>query len=153
MEHPPAENGYPRARPRLPTGIIVASVIIALVAVSGLIALLYRETRGPGEILREFARRVDDGDCEGSYDLLDPSLTAELSQEAWCAQLPRVDDEIDADFDLQRAILEGDIAVVHISGPPAGVWRLKRFGERSWRVLDQGTNESGVSFSGEVSAG
>jgi hypothetical protein len=136
MEQPPGENGYPRARPRLPTGIIVASVIIALLAVSGLLLLLYRETRGPGEILREFAEAVDDGDCDGSYELLDGTVRSGLDEARWCDEvLAGVDEQIDADFDLEQAVLQGDQAEVEVSGVPVRVWRLRRFGERSWRVL------------------
>jgi hypothetical protein len=104
--------------------------------VSGLIYLLYQETRGPGEILRRFAQTVDDGDCAGSYDLLDASVRAELDDERWCQEiLPLVDRQIDADFDLEEAVLRGDQAEVQVSGAVVTVWRLRRFGERSWRVL------------------
>jgi hypothetical protein len=131
----PAENGYRRALPRLPIGIIASSVIVALVAVSGLLYLLYRETRGPGEILRRFAQAVDDGDCPESYELLDAGVTARISEDQWCQGLPDVDPLIDADFSLEEAVLQGDEAVVTISGAGTGEWRLGRFGERSWRVL------------------
>jgi hypothetical protein len=136
-------DGYPRGRPGLPTGIVIAAVVIALVAVSLLLLLLYRETRGPGEILREFARAVDEGDCAGSYELLDAGVQAGTGEDAWCTMLPTVDDSIDADFALERAVLEGDQAEVHVSGVPAEVWRLRRFGERSWRVLGP---EAGYPF-------
>jgi hypothetical protein len=133
------ENGYRRGRPGLPTGVVVASVIIALLAVSGLILLLYEETRGPGEILRQFAEAVDDGDCAGSYELLDGRARAAVDETRWCDEvLPMVDEQIDADFDLEQAVLQGDQAEVHVSGVPATVWRLQRFGERSWRVLGPG---------------
>jgi hypothetical protein len=132
----PQEDGYRRAGPRLPTGLVVAAVVIALLAVSGLIYLLYQETRGPGEILRRFAQTVDDGDCAGSYELLDASVRAELDDERWCQEiLPLVDRQIDADFDLEQAVLRGDQAEVQISGADVTVWRLRRFGDRSWRVL------------------
>lgn len=132
----PEENGDQRGRARLPTGVVVASVIIALLAVSGLLLLLYQETRGPGEILRQFAEAVDDGDCDGSYELLDGRARAGLDEVRWCQEvLPTVDEQIDADFDLEQAVLQGDEAEVHIAGVPATVWRLRRFGERSWRVL------------------
>jgi len=136
MSEPPGENGYPRARPRLPTGVVVVSVVIALVAVSGLIALLYRETRGPGEILRRFATSLDAGDCEGAFGLLHESVTAEIDQEAWCGEsLPYLDTQLDADFRMERAVLEGDLARVEVSGVPTTLWLLRRHGERSWRVL------------------
>jgi hypothetical protein len=135
MREPPHQNGFPRERPRLPTGLVAAAVVVALLTVSGLIFLLYRETRGPGEILRRFAQAVDEGDCEGSYDLLDDTVRAMVDAAAWCEYLPSVDDQIDADFDLDQAVLQGDEAEVHVSGVPATEWRLRRFGERSWRVV------------------
>lgn len=130
------EDGYRRGRPRIPGGVIAAAVVIALVAVSGLIFLLYRETRGPGEILRRFARAVDDGDCGASYELLDASVQSGVDEPTWCEQvLPGVDGQIDRDFDLDRAVLQGDEAEVHVTGVQVEVWRLRRFGERSWRVI------------------
>jgi hypothetical protein len=135
----PDENGNQRGRARLPTGVVVASVILALLTVSGLLLLLYRETRGPGEILRQFAEAVDDGDCQGSYELLDGRARAAVDETQWCDEvLPTVDEQIDADFDLEQAVLQGDQAEVHVTGVPVTVWRLQRFGERSWRVLGPG---------------
>ena len=135
----PDENGDQRGRARLPTGVVVASVILALLAVSGLLLLLYRETRGPGEILRQFAEAVDDGDCQGSYELLDGRARAAVDETQWCDEvLPTVDEQIDADFDLEQAVLQGNQAEVHVTGVPVTVWRLQRFGERSWRVLGPG---------------
>jgi hypothetical protein len=135
MSDLPPDNGYPRGRPGLPTGVTIAAVVIALVAVSLLLLLLYRETRGPGEILREFARAVDDGDCTRSFELLDAGVQAETGEEAWCTMLPNVDDSIDADFSLERAVLEEDRARVEIFGAGAAEWILGRYGERSWRVI------------------
>jgi len=131
-----------RWRPVVPTIVVVISIVIAVGAVTGLIALLYRETRGPGEILRQFARAVDDGDCPGSYELLDDSVHAVVSEDAWCDRLPQVDGQIDADFTVEQAVLEGDGAVVHIGDAPIESWTLQRFGERSWRVVGPGKGGS-----------
>lgn len=129
-------DGSRRPGPRLPTGIVIVGVVVALVAVSGLILALYRETRGPGEILRRFAEAVDAGDCDGSYDLLHGTVRAIVDDLTWCERsLPEADEMIDADFTLERAILEGDRARVEVSGVPETVWTLGRHGERSWRVI------------------
>lgn len=136
MSDAPPENGYPRGRPGLPTGMVIAAVVIALVAVSALILLLYRETHGPGEILRRFARAVDAGNCRDSYQLLHDSVRANFTEDAWCTQgVPTADARIDADFSLERAVLEGDRARVEISGVAAHEWILGRYGDRSWRVI------------------
>jgi len=129
-------DGSRRSGPRLPTGIVIVGVVVALVAVSGLILALYRETRGPGEILRRFAEAVDAGDCDGSYDLLHGTVRATGDEAQWCdGTMADADAMIDADFTLERAVLEGDRARVEVSGVPETVWILGRHGERSWRVI------------------
>lgn len=139
---PSQADGAVRWRPVLPTIVVVISIVIVVGAVTGLILLLYRETRGPGEILRQFARAVDDGDCPGSYELLDDSVHAAVGEDAWCDRLAEADRQIDADFTLEQAVLEGDEAVVHIRGAATETWTLRRFGERSWRVVGPGENGS-----------
>ncbi len=134
-ETPSQANGAVRWRPVLPTAVVVISIVVAVGAVTGLILLLYRETRGPGEILREFARAVDEGDCAGSYDLLDESVQDAVTEDQWCRRVVDVDDQLDADFHLEQAVLQGDRAVVHIRGAREPAWILSRFGERSWRVV------------------
>jgi hypothetical protein len=137
-------NGSRRPGPRLPTGIVIGAVVVALVAVSGLILALYRETRGPGEILRRFAEAVDAGDCEASHDLLHGTVRASVDEAEWCdGRMADADAMIDADFTLERAVLEGDRARVEVSGVPETVWILGRHGERSWRVIGP---ESGSLF-------
>jgi hypothetical protein len=129
-------DGSGRSGPRLPTGVVIGAVVVALVSVSGLILALYRETRGPGEILRRFAEAVDAGDCEGSYELLHGTVRASVDEALWCERgLGAVDRIIDADFALERAILEGDRARVEVSGVAEPVWILGRHGQRSWRVI------------------
>ena len=132
---PSQANGAVRWRPVLPTTVVVLSIVIAVGAVTGLILLLYRETRGPGEILRQFARAVDARDCSGSYELLDESVRAQVGEDEWCDLLPGVDRQIDADFHMEQAVLEGDRAFVEVTGVPTRSWMLARFGERSWRVV------------------
>jgi hypothetical protein len=129
-------NGSRGPGPRLPTGVVIGAVVVALVAVSGLILALYRETRGPGEILRRFADAVDAGDCEASYDLLHGTVRATVDEAGWCENgLTTTDSLLDAGFMLERAVLEGDRARVEVSGVPETVWILGRHGERSWRVI------------------
>jgi hypothetical protein len=134
-ETPARSNGFRWPRTGLPARLLGLAVILALVIVSGLIALLYEETRGPGEVLRQFARAVDGSDCAGSYELLDESVRAEFDEERWCEIQIEVDRIIDADFTLDQAVLEDDTAILTLSGSIQRTWELRRFGERSWRVL------------------
>lgn len=135
MGDPRHENGNREWRPVIPTTIVVVAVLIALVAVSGLIYLLFQETVGPGQVLRDFAGRVEVQDCQGSYDLLDPALADQVEPDPWCDGLPRLSAHLNPGFDIERVVLEGEVARIEIAGEgitPAS-WFLSRDG-RSWRV-------------------
>jgi hypothetical protein len=135
MAEPPTRpNGAAAWRPTLPTAIVVASVVVALVAVSGLLYLLYTRTTGPGQVLREFIEQVEAGDCAGSYGLLDPSLR--MDPDTWCAQLETLARQVDPGFQVRRAVLEGEVAVVRIANPDGArqSWELRR-AARSWRIF------------------
>jgi hypothetical protein len=132
---PSRSNGFRWPQTGLPTRLLLVGVLLAVVIVSGLIFVLYEETRGPGQILREFAREVDRGDCTASYELLDGTVQDSIDEERWCGRLPEVDQMIDATFTLEQAVLQQDTAIVTISESTEDTWKLRRFGERSWRVL------------------
>jgi hypothetical protein len=134
-ETPSRSNGFRWPRTGLPTRLLLVGVVLAVVIVSGLIFLLYEETRGPGQILREFARQVDRGECGASYELLNGTVRDSIEEDQWCRRLSEVDEMIDATFTLEQAVLEQDTAIVTISGSAEDTWELRRFGERSWRVL------------------
>jgi hypothetical protein len=134
------ENGQPRWRPAVPTMLVVASALVALVAVSALIFVLFRETVGPGEVLRDFTERLAEDDCPGSYELLDGSVRASIPEDEWCEEMPRLADTISPDFEIDRVILEGTGARVEVSGPgtTTGAWFLTR-DDGSWVVKGAGT--------------
>lgn len=143
MAEPPTRpNGAAAWRPTLPTAIVVLSVAVALVAVSGLLYLLYTRTTGPGQVLRSFIEEVEAGDCRGSYALLDPSLR--IDPDTWCENLPDLGAQVDSRFGVLRVLLEKDVALVRVrdSDGARAVWQLGRHG-RSWRVLGPLT---GVEF-------
>jgi hypothetical protein len=113
---------------------VVTSVVVALVAVSGLLYLLYTRTTGPGQVLREFIEQVEASDCAGSYALLDPSLRIE--PDTWCGKLGDLAAQVDPRFAVRRVLLEDDVALVRVANQDGtrAAWRLRRDG-RSWRVL------------------
>jgi hypothetical protein len=117
-------------------------MVVAVVAVSGLLFILYTRTTGPGEVLREFMERVEAGDCRATYAMLDPSL--QIDPETWCENLVPLAEQVDSRFAVQRVVLERDIALVRVRNPDGtrAAWRLRRI-DRSWRVLDPLT---GVEF-------
>lgn len=135
MAEPPTRpNGAAAWRPSLPTAIVVTSVVVALVAVSGLLYLLYTRTIGPGQVLHEFIEKVEASDCAGTYALLDPSLR--VQPDRWCTQLEAVARQVDPGFQVRRVVLEGEVALVRVANPDGArqTWELKR-ADRSWRVL------------------
>lgn len=143
MAEPPTRpNGAAAWRPSLPTAIVVTSVVVALVAVSGLLYLLYTRTTGPGQVLREFIEQVEASDCAGSYALLDPSLR--IDPDTWCENIRDLATQVDSRFSVRRVLLEHDVALVRVTNPDGtrAVWRLSRE-DRSWRVLGPLT---GVEF-------
>jgi hypothetical protein len=140
MEEDGRQDGQRRWRPTVPTVIVVASVVVALVAVSALLVLLFRTTTGPGEVLRQFAREIADEDCPGSYALLDPSVREEMTEDEWCeTTMGGVAPLLPVDFEIERVVLAGDVARIEVTGGAFGsrVWLLSR-GDRTWRVLGSG---------------
>lgn len=133
----PGPNGAARWRPSLPTGLVVGATVVALLAVSGLIYLLYNRTRGPAEVLRDFAEAVDAADCEAAYDLLSESSRASIDQETFCAsQMPSIDEDLSADFTLDRVVYHRttQTADLTVTSPESGPWRLERHGN-TWRLV------------------
>ena len=136
-DRPAQPNGSTAWRPRLPLGIVVVSAVVALLAVSGFIYLLYNRTRGPAEVLRDFATAVDAGDCGAAYDLLADDSRAGLPEEQFCdTDLPALDDDLDADFTLDRVVYhrETQTADLTLAGDAGATWRLERHGN-TWRVV------------------
>lgn len=129
------DNGERGWRPVVPTTVVVMAILIALVAVSGLIYLLFQETVGPGQVLRDFSRRVEVQDCPGSFQLLDPEIADRIGESQWCNGLRVLSQHINPGFGIQRVELREGIAHIEIDGEgvtPAS-WFLSRDG-RSWLV-------------------
>lgn len=135
-------NGGAAWRPSLPKALVVASMVVALVAVAGLLYLLFTPTTGPDEVLREFIQRIEVGDCQGSHEMLDPSIRIDLP--TWCEHLSELIDQVDARFSVREVVFEEDLADVRLTNPDGteAVWRLHR-DERSWGVIGPLT---GVEF-------
>lgn len=133
------ENGQPRWRPVVPTTLVVVSAVVALVAVSALIFVLFQQTVGPGEVLRDFAETLAREDCPASYDMLDASVRRSMTEDEWCDEVPALAGKLSPDFEIDRVVLAGGDARVEVSGPATttGAWFLRR-DERSWAVLGGG---------------
>ena len=140
MADPPAQpNGSASWRPRLPLGIVIGAIAVALLAVSGLIYLLYTRTVGPAEVLRSFAEHLDKGECAAAYELLEDSFREGTDEARWCSEdAGRLDAVLDEDFDFKRVVYHRatEIAEVRISGVAQETWRLRRTPDgNSWFVI------------------
>lgn len=148
-DQPPLDGGGRWPRAALPTTIVIVSVVVALASVSGLLYLLFRQTTGPGPVLRDFVQRVEDGDCAGSYDLIHPSVG--LTEGAWCSSLAQVAAQVDPGYEVEQMVFDPKrgVAQLTISSPEGeSVWALRRE-DRDWLVL--GAVE-GVDFPGPAPA-
>ena len=145
MADPAEDTGAGRRRPAIPTAVVAVSLIVALVAVSGLLVVLFRRTTGPGEVLRDFARALEAGNCAQSYALLAEEIRDDLDQDPWCEVMPEIRPHLSPDFAIgQRTFHEGvaTIAVVGEGTTPA-VWVLQKAG-RSWEV--RGVEDASIPF-------
>lgn len=132
----------------MPIITVVVAIAVALIAVSALILVLFQETIGPGEVLRDFAERLDQHDCEGSYALLDQPVQGRVTEDEWCAEVPRLADELAPSFEIEEVTLEMGVAKVVVAGEGTteGTWSLSREG-RSWRIAHAG---AAIDFPGEL---
>jgi hypothetical protein len=130
-------NGSPeQPGPIVPPALLVGSIVVTTVLISGLLFLLFRKTEGPAPVLRDFAERVREGDCAGSYALLDSSVQDSVTEETWCSEFASVGGLLDPMFRVQEMELLNRVAELTLEDGAGGapVWRLRKVGA-SWRVL------------------
>jgi hypothetical protein len=129
-------NGSPeRPGPIVPPVLLFGAIVVTTVLISGLLLVLFRKTEGPAPVLRDFAERVREGDCAGSYELLDSSVRDSVTEETWCGEIASVGGLLHPQFRVKEMQLLDRVAEITLEdGAPAPVWRLRKAG-RSWRVL------------------
>jgi len=130
-------NGSPeRPGPIVPPALLLGSIVVTTVLISGLLFLLFRKTEGPAPVLRDFAQRVREGDCSGSYALLDTSVQDSVTEETWCSEFASVGGLLDPAFRVEEMELLDRVAELRLEDGAAAapVWRLRKIGG-SWRVL------------------
>jgi hypothetical protein len=125
-----------RPGPIVPPALLVGSIVVTTVLISGLLFLLFRKTEGPAPVLRDFAERVREGDCAGSYALLDSSVQGSVTEETWCGEIVSIRSLLRPGFRVQEMELLDRVAELSLEDGGAGahVWRLRKSGA-SWRVL------------------
>ncbi|MEX1047722.1 MAG: hypothetical protein WD757_02020 [Actinomycetota bacterium] len=131
----PGENPAPVLSLPLATASFVAVVVI----VTLLIALLFRETTGPGEVLHEYHAAIAQGDCSTAYELLAPQAQGETSQDTFCEFITD-EGKVAGDFTIQMILLRGErgdsaeVTAEYPDGTEAS-WMLVQDGD-AWRIRE-----------------
>lgn len=119
-------------RSPIPMWLFIGAIAVAVLTTSALIWFLFQRTEGPAPTLRTFAERVAEGDCKGTYEMLDDATTAIAPFDEWCEKLPGVADALPPDFEVEEMILRGDIAEVTLEN--GKTWLLRKV-DGDWRVI------------------
>lgn len=131
-EQPSEPNGS--TRPTLPWILFAISTAFAVLASTGFVYLLAKRTVGPPEVLRDFYQAVHNGDCQASWELLDPSARAGTFEE-WCDEVRDLD--VPATFRTEDvSLLEDDLVRVEVVEPDGtrASYILTR-SDGSWRIV------------------
>ena len=120
---------------------MVASILVAVAAVSALIFVLFKSTTGPGQELRGYYEEVAAGDCEAAYAELSEKLRSRTEEKNFCVGIHGVPvptgitiksvtgfGEPPARFALVTVVEEGHGAADH----PI-TWKMIREGS-TWRI-------------------
>ena len=117
-------------KPAIPNGVVVACVVVALLAVSALLWVLFQKTTGPGEIVNRYYQAAADGDCDAAYGLLSRGLQQANAHDSFCAGLQTA--QLPADPKIESVTLvgpEGSAREAEVSVDTCGstaVWKLER---------------------------
>jgi hypothetical protein len=129
-------------QPGVPLIVVLVSVVVAVGAVSALLWVLFAETTGPGEVLRDYYEVVNAGDCDGSVGFLSNELRASIDGDGYCEWVEReAAGRFSPEFRIDSVLLRGEpetVAVVAIRYPGSDqslaiAWTLERIGD-TWRV-------------------
>ncbi|MEX2457770.1 MAG: hypothetical protein WD770_02155 [Actinomycetota bacterium] len=131
-EQPSEPDGS--SRPSLPWVLFAVSTAVAVLATSGFVYLILKRTTGPVEVLHDFYQAVHNGDCETSWELLEPSARARTFEE-WCGVVRDLD--VPATFRTDAVtLIEDDVVRVHVVEPDGTrAWYVLTRGDESWRIV------------------
>jgi len=145
-DRPAASNGALKWPPQaVPTWVVVISFVVAVGSVSVLLLILFNRTTGPGEVLREYYRAVNAGDCDSSYELLADPVKSQTPKDAYCTEVAPLKGEFPPDFKIESIKLLGEevsaeTAEVVIQEPDSDAsvaWDLTKEGD-TWFISSLG---------------
>ncbi|MBI4259835.1 MAG: hypothetical protein HY658_04650 [Actinobacteria bacterium] len=124
--------------PRLPLWILLVGLAVAVGAVSVLIYVLYQRTTGPGEVVRAYYVALNEGDCDGSLDLLTRDLRSGLDHDEYCADMARFEGRLGGELSIDSVLLVGQAEdrarVITTYAGSHLTWELSRE-DGEWRIL------------------
>ncbi len=94
-------------QPGVPTSIVIVSLIVGVGAVSVLIYVLFRQTTGPGQVLKRYYTAISDGDCGTAYSLLSPTVQQAGSRATYCSLVWSEKGHSPTDFSVETIKLHG----------------------------------------------
>jgi hypothetical protein len=134
------EPGSTQARPPvIPRWVSALSIVVAMVAVTALVWVLFKQTVGPGESVRSVYDAVSQGDCPGAWSALSQELQAARDEAAFCDSLADVSPDVPDGVHVQKVVLlgdEGEATRADVSmqeGDEAVVWSVARNGD-AWLI-------------------
>lgn len=132
-------NGDRQPTRGIPTWIGATAIAVAVVSMSFLVWVLFKNTAGPGEAVRTYYSALATNDCDAAWDGLSPGLQEGLDREAFCASVASVAGQIPDDVHVSRVTLLGaegdaDRAEVTIEEPDvAVVWHVE-LDDGAWTI-------------------
>jgi hypothetical protein len=144
-----------RRRLTFPWALVAISFLVSVVAVSGLVYVLFKRSVGPGEALHAFYTMLSAGDCEGSYRYLSEGIRGEMGQQEWCSYVEAQEGGYPRQFAIVRYQYEASTQTTSMvvleegtgARPGSLTWWLTRNGN-TWRVSGFPTERTPAAVSG-----
>lgn len=137
-----SEPGEPQPSSRtrtIPPWASALSIVVAVLAMTALVWVLFKGTAGPGESVRGFYDAVGSGDCDAAWEALAPSARGDADQASFCAKASDAAATVPGGVHVQQVTLlgeEGEASRARVTmeeGDVSAVWSVERNGDR-WYV-------------------
>jgi len=104
----PADRATDARTPVIPGWVSAVSIVVAVLAMSALVWVLFKGTVGPGETVRGVYDAVAAGDCAGAWEALAPGLQGERDEGSFCDDVSDAAGSVPSGVHVQKVTLLGD---------------------------------------------
>lgn len=123
----------------IPGWVAGGAIVVAVLAVTALVWVLFQNTVGPGEVVRGLYDAAAEGDCDTSWDTLSPSLRESMDRDAFCASVTQISAPQESVRVDKVTLLgeEGEATRAEVTIDEAGtlvVWEVERDAD-DWYVV------------------